>query len=339
MHDDTGATRAHRRPRPLAGRTKQKGDRMIQLRRHPSAWRCWRCCCSRRPPAAAPAARSRGERRPTAANAGQGEHARDDGRHGHPRRARRHLLGHRPQGRRGRRGQGQRQAPVLGRPGLRQAGHPDPERDRQQGRRHRGHPAGPAGARAGGQEGHRRRHPGGRASTPASASTQSPGALSYFGQDESRRRRDRRQAGLRGRLQAPALRHPGAGAGAAGGPLRRGEEDLHRQVREALRQRHRHAVGEVDDRRQAQAGHEHRLRRHARRPVRAERRSTPIKDAGSKAKVGTFDLNPQIPPKIKSGDLAVRRSTSSPTCRATRRSTRCGSTRTTATSSAAASRR
>jgi simple sugar transport system substrate-binding protein len=29
-----------------------------------------------------------------------------------------------------------------------------------------------------------------------------------------------------------------------------------------------------------------------------------IKDAGSKAKVGTFDFNPQIPPKINSGDLA-----------------------------------
>ena len=28
-----------------------------------------------------------------------------------------------------------------------------------------------------------------------------------------------------------------------------------------------------------------------------------IKDAGSKAKLGTFDFNPQIPPKIKSGDL------------------------------------
>jgi simple sugar transport system substrate-binding protein len=28
-----------------------------------------------------------------------------------------------------------------------------------------------------------------------------------------------------------------------------------------------------------------------------------IKDAGSKAKVGTFDFNPQIPPKIQSGDL------------------------------------
>jgi simple sugar transport system substrate-binding protein len=28
-----------------------------------------------------------------------------------------------------------------------------------------------------------------------------------------------------------------------------------------------------------------------------------VKDAGSKAKVGTFDFNPQIPPKIKSGEL------------------------------------
>src|SRR4051794_13114574 len=28
-----------------------------------------------------------------------------------------------------------------------------------------------------------------------------------------------------------------------------------------------------------------------------------VKDAGSKAKVGTFDFNPQIPPKIQSGDL------------------------------------
>jgi simple sugar transport system substrate-binding protein len=28
-----------------------------------------------------------------------------------------------------------------------------------------------------------------------------------------------------------------------------------------------------------------------------------VKDAGSKAKVGTFDFNPQIPPKIESGDL------------------------------------
>jgi simple sugar transport system substrate-binding protein len=30
---------------------------------------------------------------------------------------------------------------------------------------------------------------------------------------------------------------------------------------------------------------------------------TAVKDAGSKAKVGTFDFNPQIPPKIKAGDL------------------------------------
>jgi simple sugar transport system substrate-binding protein len=29
-----------------------------------------------------------------------------------------------------------------------------------------------------------------------------------------------------------------------------------------------------------------------------------VKDAGSKAKVGTFDFNPQIPPKIESGELA-----------------------------------
>jgi simple sugar transport system substrate-binding protein len=28
-----------------------------------------------------------------------------------------------------------------------------------------------------------------------------------------------------------------------------------------------------------------------------------IKEAGSKAKVGTFDFNPQIPPKINSGEL------------------------------------
>jgi simple sugar transport system substrate-binding protein len=28
-----------------------------------------------------------------------------------------------------------------------------------------------------------------------------------------------------------------------------------------------------------------------------------VKDAGSKAKIGTFDFNPQIPPKIKSGEL------------------------------------
>jgi simple sugar transport system substrate-binding protein len=28
-----------------------------------------------------------------------------------------------------------------------------------------------------------------------------------------------------------------------------------------------------------------------------------IKDAGSKAKLGTFDFNPQIPPKIQSGEL------------------------------------
>jgi simple sugar transport system substrate-binding protein len=28
-----------------------------------------------------------------------------------------------------------------------------------------------------------------------------------------------------------------------------------------------------------------------------------VKDSGSKAKVGTFDFNPQIPPKIQSGEL------------------------------------
>ena len=31
--------------------------------------------------------------------------------------------------------------------------------------------------------------------------------------------------------------------------------------------------------------------------------SNAIKEAGSTAKLGTFDFNPQIPPKIKSGEL------------------------------------
>ena len=208
-------------------------------------------------------------------------------------------------------------AQVLHRPGLRQAGQPDPERGRQQGRRHRGHPARPAGAA--GRRSRRRSTPASRwwRSTPASTSYADSGALMYFGSDETRRRADRRQAGRRGGRQARALRHPGAGQVAARGALRRREAAFRRPVREDPRQRHRPAVG-------------------AARTIEAKLKQDPsidyvltlgapialnaveaIKDAGSKAKVGTFDFNPQIPPKIKSGELSGP-STSSRTCRATR---------------------
>ena len=37
--------------------------------------------------------------------------------------------------------------------------------------------------------------------------------------------------------------------------------------------------------------------------VRVSSSQSPRKDAGSSAKLGTFDFNPQIPPKINSGEL------------------------------------
>ena len=103
-----------------------------------------------------------------------------------------------------------------------------------------------------------------------------------------------------------------------------------------LRQRHGHAVGEVDDHRQAHAGQVHRRGGHPRRPVRADRRAVAVR-RGQQGE--GRHLRPQQGARRRHQGRAPSSSpsTSSRTSRATWRSTRCGSTRTTATTAAAAS--
>src|SRR5690606_37045596 len=79
------------------------------------------------------------------------------------------------------------------------------------------------------------------------------------------------QEAQRGRRQERRLRHPGTGQRRAHPAVRRPGEDLRGQDPGPERQRHRHAVGEVDDHRQAEAGLLDRLRRHPRRPLRRDR--------------------------------------------------------------------
>ena len=97
------------------------------------------------------------------------QHPADDGRVHHPLRARRHVLGPGPQGRRGRGQEGQRRAAVPVRPGRSRPGQPGAVGDRQEGRRHRGH-AGQA-RRDEGQRDQGRRRPASRWSRSTAAST------------------------------------------------------------------------------------------------------------------------------------------------------------------------
>ena len=92
------------------------------------------------------------------------------------------------------------------------------------------------------------------------------GLLEFFGQDETVAGEALRQEAQRGRRQERRLCHPGAGQRRPDPALRRREEDLRGQARDPERQRHRHAVREVDDHRQAQAG---------RRPSTTSSRSAP----------------------------------------------------------------
>ena len=146
------------------------------------------------------------------------------------------------------------------RPRLRQAGDAHPERHRQQGRRHRGHPARPAGAS----------RPAVKKAIAAGIPVVAfnagigqyaeSGALAYFGSDESlagetggtRATEDGFKHMLcvvqvQGQVQLEA-RCAGVAVHVQG------------QVREDLRQRLGPAVGAVHDRREAEAGPEHRLR-------------------------------------------------------------------------------
>ena len=103
----------------------------------------------------------------------------------------------------------------------------------------------PPALRAGGEEGDRRRHPGGgvqrrhrRLRRVRRAGLLRLGRERWPGRPAAQRATERRR-------QARAVRHPGPGPGPAGGPLRRREDDLRRQVRQDLRQRRGPAVGAV----------------------------------------------------------------------------------------------
>ena len=193
-------------------------------------------------------------------------------------------------------------AEVLQRPRPEQAGHADPERGRLQGRRHRHH-AGDAGRpRRRGQDGDRRQDPGRRLQLghrPVQGGRRA---------DVLRLRRDpgrRRPAGERiadDGGQAPALRHPGRRLGGPRGPLRRRQERGARH-REHPGQRRRRLRGRLGPAGQARRGQLDRLHRHARRPDRPRRPARRWTQAGSEAKLVTFDLNADAAQAIKDGKI------------------------------------
>ena len=146
----------------------------------------------------------------------------------------------------------------------------------------------------------RRRHPGHHASTPASTSGQDFGAITHFGQSET----------LAGKAAGEQLNDGGVKnalcviqeAGNVGLEQRcaGAEVDVHGQAREPPGQQHRPAAVPGDDRAEdpgrtrASTASSPWSRHFALRP---SRRST---DAGSKAKVGTFDVNADVVQNIES---------------------------------------
>ena len=114
-------------------------------------------CCSPSPRAAARAARRTPPARPVAVRRLRRPELHH--RHGHPRGPGLDVLGPDPGRRRAGRQAARDRPEVLQRPRLGQAGHADPERHRQQGRRHRRHAGQPRRGRPGPAEGDRGRHP------------------------------------------------------------------------------------------------------------------------------------------------------------------------------------
>ena len=214
-------------------------------------------------------------------------------------------------------------------------GQPGPERDRPEGRRHRRHPR-QAGRHEGrGRQGGEGRHPGrrlqlrhGRLEGAGPAVVLRPGRV-------------RRRPGLRRASSTrPAPRTPSAWSRTrATSAWRRAAPGVKKTFKGKTENLYVNGTDmpsvQVDHHRQAQAGLLHRPGRHARRPVRADRRA--VRRRRGQQGEGRH-LRPQQGPGRRRQGAATSSSpsTSSPTCRATSRSTRSGSTRTTATSSAAA---
>ena len=162
----------------------------------------------------------------------------------------------------------------------------------------------PDGARARRQEGDRRRHPGGRVQRRHRRRTSEFGGADLLRLGREPGRPGRRRAARRGRRKNVLCVIQEQGqvqleARCAGVEVRR----FSGKYEQALRQRRGPAVGARPRSRQAAAGPERSTT--SSRWARRSRwtRSRPIKDAGSTAKVATFDLNAQIPPKIKAGEL------------------------------------
>ena len=216
----------------------------------------------------------------------------------------------------------------------------DPVRDQQQGRRHRGHRPQPGSHLPDDQEG--RRRPGSRwsCSTPGVSNWQQCGGMSYFGQDESiAGRRGGQAARVRGR-QEGAVRPAGAGPGPARGPVRRGEAGprLGGNDGKALRERHRQlrrSCPRIAAKLNQDKSIDYVITLGA--PIALIALQS-IGQANSTRQAGHLRHQPAPIAKIKSGAGASGPWTSSRSCRATSPSTRCGCSRSTATSSAVARR-
>ena len=212
----------------------------------------------------APGDRRRNGRRP-------GQHAARHGRDDHPRGARRLVLGSDPQGRPGRRRQGQHRAALLQRSGGAEPGQPRADRDRQRRRGHRAD-AGQAGRDgAGGQ---------GRAGQGYSGRRLQLGLRQLEGDGRAGVLRPGREAGRRRRRRTPAPRTARRRSSASSRSRARWRSNPAAPVsqqgfkgpdRDPERQQQGHAVGGVDDHRQAAAGQVHRPRRRAGRADRVGR--------------------------------------------------------------------
>ena len=180
-----------------------------------------------------------------------------------------------------------------------QAGHPDPERRRLQGRRHRHHAGHPG-----------RPHPDVKKAVAAGIPVdtfnsgidyfQQAGSLAHFASDE---KLAGQQAGKRAAARAPRRSSAPSSSrvGRAGGPLRR-RQGLVPQHGEHPGQRRRRLRGHLRHPGQADPGQVHQLDHHPRRPP-GPRRGQGTARRGVKAKIGTFDTNADAAQAVKDGKI------------------------------------
>ena len=230
-----------------------------------------------------------------------------------------------PQGRRAGRGEGQRRA----------ASTPNDPRRRQAGEADRRTPIdskvdgiavtlpNPDALKASDQEGRRRRHPGRRRSTPASTDWQDSGASRTSARTRPSPARPSASGSTRTGVKQRAVRHPGAGPGRPGAALRRASRRPSTATSTNLTSTAptcRRSQSTIAG--QAQAGQSIDCVLTLGGAVRAGRGRRRSRTPAARPRSPRSTSTPTGLGMIEAGDAAVRRSTSSPTSRATSASTR-----------------